>query len=161
DQQAVEEAGTERHLAAHLVDVELAAEPPHGVLEGLRPAVGAERDRLPVEDGLVGGEAADALDRLGPRGGERLAVATVDLGALALERALAQLADQPARQEGALRRRGAGEQLAEPARALGRRPFPGEVANGSQGSDDVLEAERRLRSRCGRPPRLVDRRRPD
>src|SRR5207248_41133 len=43
DQQAVEEACAERHLAAHLVDVELAAEPPHGVLERLRPAVGAER----------------------------------------------------------------------------------------------------------------------
>src|SRR5439155_26473049 len=82
DQQAVEEAGAERHLAAHLVDVELAAEPPHGVLERLRPAVGAERDRLPVEDGLAGGEAAPPLDHLGQRVGERLALAAVDLDAL-------------------------------------------------------------------------------
>src|SRR5207244_602039 len=83
DQQAVEEAGAERPLAAHLVDGELAAEPPHGVLEGLRSAAGAERDHLAVEDGLVGGDAAHALDHLGHRVGERLALAAVDLDALA------------------------------------------------------------------------------
>src|SRR3989475_5334759 len=251
-QQAVEEAGAERHLPARLVDAELAAEPPHGVLEGLRSAAGAERDRLAVEDDLVGGEAAYALDHLGHRVGERLLRAAVDLDALArlvhldadtvelrfdgdlaealeslrrrgggarqhgknrpeepdgasaeprlalaerllahdgqvaldheriahrrgldsrgrghglaehtLERALAQLADQPARQERALRRRGAGEQRAESARALGRRPVPGEVAERSEGFADVLEAERRLRGRCGRPPRLIDGRRAD
>ena len=219
DQQAVEEAGAERHLAAELVDLELAAEPPHGVLEGLWPAIGAERDGLAVEDGLGRGDAAHAVDHLGHRVAEPLPLPAVDLDALArlvhldadavelsldghlaealerlrrrgggarqhgenrpeepdspcgearraftecllahegevaldhervahhrgleasgrghrlgqhaLQRALAELADQPARQEGALRRRGAGEQLAEPAPALGRRPFPGEVA---------------------------------
>src|SRR5438093_1611740 len=41
------------------------------------------------------------------------------------------------------------------------RASAGEVAKRSEGFADVLEAERRLRGRCGRPPRLIDGRRAD
>src|SRR5205823_891303 len=142
-------------LAARLVDVELAPEPPHGVLEGLRSAVGAERDRLAVEDDLVHGDAADALDHLRQRAGERLAPAAVDLDALA------RLVHLDAHAVELRLDRHLAEALAESARTLGRRPFAGKVGKASEGTDDVLEAERRLRGRCGGAPRSLDRRRPD
>ena len=46
----------ERQALAHRADVELASEPPHGDLERLRPAVGAQRDGLAVEDRLAHGQ---------------------------------------------------------------------------------------------------------
>ena len=49
-QQAIEEEHRKRQLAAQRLDVELAAEAPHGDLERVRPAVGAQRNRLAVEN---------------------------------------------------------------------------------------------------------------
>ena len=64
ERQDVEEERLQRQALPHRGDVELAAEPPHGDLERLRPAVGAQRDRFAVQDRLAHGQPLHRLDDL-------------------------------------------------------------------------------------------------
>ena len=102
--ESIEEVRIERQLDAHRVDVEPASEAAHRDLERVRPTVGAQRDRLAVEDQPLGGKRAHQLDHLGHRPGDVAQAARVDrdLGAilvhldaraveLELERRLAEL----------------------------------------------------------------------
>ena len=103
----VEEKEREGRRPAHPLDVEPAAESGHRGLKRVRDAVGAEGDRLALEDQLARGEHAHGVDDLGHRRSDLveppgvypdLLARLVDLdpGAvqLALERGLAQLGER-------------------------------------------------------------------
>ena len=61
----VEEEGRERQRAAGGVDVLASAEAAHRLLEGARPPVRAQRERLALDDGLAHRERARPLHHLG------------------------------------------------------------------------------------------------
>ena len=63
--QAVEEERGQRHRLAQLRDVHPAPEPAHRLLEGTRPLVRPQGDRLSVQDDRLDLERADGLDDLG------------------------------------------------------------------------------------------------
>ena len=103
------------------------------------------RDRAEVAREHRG--APHVADRHARRGGDRLEHH-------ALERALAQLADQQADEEVLLGARGAGEQLAELPRALARRAFAPRRRDARERAVDFRERERR-RGRRGAAAELA------
>ena len=74
----IEEKRRERNLGTKALHVELAAEAPHGLLEGQRPLVGTKRDDFPVQDHLARGQRQDPLHDFGHRHGDVVQEARVD-----------------------------------------------------------------------------------
>src|SRR6185295_9191751 len=63
--QAVEEEHAERQLPPHSVHVEPAPEATHGCLKWLRPSIGAQCDRLAVEDQQLRRQCTGGFDEFG------------------------------------------------------------------------------------------------
>ena len=65
EQQHVEEEGRDWQLVAKTAHIQLAAEPPHGHLKGLRHPIGPQGDGFAIEHDVPGGKRSSHGDDLG------------------------------------------------------------------------------------------------